>query len=778
MAKNSLLNKIFGAKKPERRASKNTETQQILAKMADDINITKLNVIKLVEIQKETPATKAEDFFERQKEKENAYESGFRKGSGVAGSTSPTKVGSTKTSSNEGPFDFLKSIFNTLIKGGLLVGLGAGLLEVLKSPENRKSISDFLRDFFVGFLGLIKTGSETLAQVFSGDEDGKIKQGIVDAFVAIKNLLVVSIGQISELLSDPKIWEGLYEIIKAVFKAIVKVLQTEVSIEGVKLSLGSALVGLIGAMAILKGAALIAAGALTGIGRGGLFGGRRGGRRGGGGRLLKGLGIAGVGLAAYDLLTDDGEDASEDATGATETKAGLSTADKVKMGGEAALLGSSAYYFGKSGAELLKKTATTTATAVLDARTQSVGQLAKSTPKTVWGKFLAFVARKSPQLWGKVALKLAQAGTLATIPILGWVGAAIQLGFAFWTAWELYELWKEFSNAEDDTTPSKAITKEDVDKQQQMMQNAATIYGTLYAKKDTVNPAELEKARLNFENEQMKYAGMKSQLTSQTPASTVPSKPTPTSGTSTTPTVAENIVPAASGSLTFNQLTKEQQDVFLRKQAEREGFFRKGTLPHDLNNPGAIVFSKRAEQFGAVPNYKRGTLKAKDGSLIPFAQYPTPEAGFAAQRDLWSRKYGNVPLDTALRQWVAPRNSKEEVEFANYKGGVYAAIGKTVPSVTGEQFAKEQTATSTPPLVAGAPAMPNRTDAIAGLTQSVTDMKDLQIVAALMGLSESLEKPNITNNVVGGGTQGQDSNIKSASAFDDDLLKILVNQIS
>lgn len=90
-----------------------------------------------------------------------------------------------------------------------------------------------------------------------------------------------------------------------------------------------------------------------------------------------------------------------------------------------------------------------TGTAVLEARTMSVGQLAKSTPKSTWGKFLAYVAKKSPQLWGRVALKLAQAGALATIPLVGWVAAAVQLGFSIWTAWEIYELWKEFNNSEE-----------------------------------------------------------------------------------------------------------------------------------------------------------------------------------------------------------------------------------------------------------------------------------------------------------------------------------------
>jgi hypothetical protein len=103
-----------------------------------------------------------------------------------------------------------------------------------------------------------------------------------------------------------------------------------------------------------------------------------------------------------------------------------------------------------------------TGTAILDARTMSVGQLANSKQTTTWGKFLAFIAKKSPNLWGRVGLKLAQASVLATIPIVGWIGAAIQLGFSLWAAWEIYELWKEFNKMRDETetttTPEQVST--------------------------------------------------------------------------------------------------------------------------------------------------------------------------------------------------------------------------------------------------------------------------------------------------------------------------------
>ena len=69
--------------------------------------------------------------------------------------------------------------------------------------------------------------------------------------------------------------------------------------------------------------------------------------------------------------------------------------------------------------------------------------------KGLWGRFLAYVQRKSPQLFARIGRKLAVAAALMTIPILGWVAAAIDIGFTLWTAYELYVLWKEFTDEEE-----------------------------------------------------------------------------------------------------------------------------------------------------------------------------------------------------------------------------------------------------------------------------------------------------------------------------------------
>jgi hypothetical protein len=207
---------------------------------------------------------------------------------------------------------------------------------------------------------------------------------------------------------------------------------------------GAALVGLkivIGSILALKGLA-----SLTGVA------GAAGAAGKGAKSKIKMPGLMGTAATVLGLgYLNNFAGSSDESTGGGAKS--LTTTDKVVAGGVGALGAYSTY----KGVQGLKTATGATKDAIMDAKTMSVSQLSKSQPETRWGKFLAFVAKKSPTLWGKIGLKLAQAGALAAIPIVGWIGAAINLGFGLWTAWELYELWKEFSGQEDasDTSPSK-----------------------------------------------------------------------------------------------------------------------------------------------------------------------------------------------------------------------------------------------------------------------------------------------------------------------------------
>ena len=158
--------------------------------------------------------------------------------------------------------------------------------------------------------------------------------------------------------------------------------------------------------------------------------------------------------------------------------------------------------------------------------------------------------------------------------------------------------------------------------------------------------------------------------------------------------------------VTFAGLPKEQQDIVLKKQREKEGFYP-GSLTHDLNNPGAMLYSEQAAKFGGVLDTTGrgvGNLKGK------FAKFPTLEQGTEAQRNLWlSSGYANLPLDQAINRWTTGKlEGTGDPGVENYKKGIFAALGKSQPPITGNTLSKESTtvasamreSSSQPPVIA------------------------------------------------------------------------------
>jgi hypothetical protein len=151
-------------------------------------------------------------------------------------------------------------------------------------------------------------------------------------------------------------------------------------------------------------------------------------------------------------------------------------------------------------------------------------------------------------------------------------------------------------------------------------------------------------------------------------------------------------VPVTGDQTTFNDLSKEQQNSLLDAQFKREGD-KPGNLAYDLNNPGAMLWSPRAAKFGAVidPNRGSGKLKGK------FARFPTFEMGREAQRDLWSRKYGDLPLDQAISKWTTGKMQGDgSVELSNYKGAILDAIESRSPAQSVPTAAPIETPTRVP----------------------------------------------------------------------------------
>jgi len=165
------------------------------------------------------------------------------------------------------------------------------------------------------------------------------------------------------------------------------------------------------------------------------------------GRLL---GLAGIALAA--TKSANAGTPGQNSEQGTETNLGQ-TAINTAAGVGGALAAGSAV---SAGSKLITATKQTS-TAILDAKTTPSNLSYKgATPTSKWGKFLAFLERKAPKLFAKFGARLAAAGALATIPVLGWIAAAVQLGFSFWTAYEIYELWTEYSKEESKDSESKS----------------------------------------------------------------------------------------------------------------------------------------------------------------------------------------------------------------------------------------------------------------------------------------------------------------------------------
>lgn len=101
----------------------------------------------------------------------------------------------------------------------------------------------------------------------------------------------------------------------------------------------------------------------------------------------------------------------------------------------------------------------------------------------LWKLFVNFVKRRAPKLAAKIGARLASAGVMATVPVVGWIGTAVTLGFTAWMAWDLYQLWKEFSalsEAEKETYTDE-IQKMEADKDKPNAKPSAAVPPPNYA---------------------------------------------------------------------------------------------------------------------------------------------------------------------------------------------------------------------------------------------------------------------------------------------------------
>lgn len=87
-----------------------------------------------------------------------------------------------------------------------------------------------------------------------------------------------------------------------------------------------------------------------------------------------------------------------------------------------------------------------------------------TTPTTKWTRFIEFLKNKSPRLFAKVGQRLLLVGAGFTVPVVGWIWSLINIIGNVFLAWEVYNLWLEFTGEDtgpEITSPTRAYTQYD-----------------------------------------------------------------------------------------------------------------------------------------------------------------------------------------------------------------------------------------------------------------------------------------------------------------------------
>lgn len=237
------------------------------------------------------------------------------------------------------------------------------------------------------------------------------------------------------------------------------------------------------------------------------------------------------------------------------------------------------------------------------------------------------------------------------------------------------------------------------------------------------------------------------------------------SGTSPTP---------VSGDKTFNSLSKVEQDTLLRNQAVAEGINKKDSIAFTHNNPGNIIAKSPTEvyaeqaKFGGIPGK---TVTGPDGKVRTFVKFPTMEAGIEAQRDLWSRKFGNTPINDALKSWVDPKNQQE---MASYSKTTLSGLNVSMSPE------KEPKKMSQAPVTPSSPSIMERFKSVlnidSGKVSSATiDVSQARIQIGSAPIVVAPPTVNVQAPQIQGGTGGFGA-MASSSVVDTEFMKLLVGR--
>jgi murein DD-endopeptidase MepM/ murein hydrolase activator NlpD len=156
-------------------------------------------------------------------------------------------------------------------------------------------------------------------------------------------------------------------------------------------------------------------------------------------KIGKLLGLAGLAVGANEVF--GGDDFNIDGN---NQSMGSGTIENTIVGGAAVAGGALAAAGAGYGIYQGSKALSGTKSAILDAKTISAGQLKNMQPKSIWGKFLQYLATNNKVLYRAVGVRLAQMAALMGIPIAGWLSALISIGLSIPLAYEVWQMWQKF----------------------------------------------------------------------------------------------------------------------------------------------------------------------------------------------------------------------------------------------------------------------------------------------------------------------------------------------
>jgi murein DD-endopeptidase MepM/ murein hydrolase activator NlpD len=158
-------------------------------------------------------------------------------------------------------------------------------------------------------------------------------------------------------------------------------------------------------------------------------------------KIGKLLGLAGLAVGANEVF--GGDDFNIDGDNDNQSM-GNGNIENTIVGGAAVAGGALAAAGAGYGIYQGSKALSGTKNAILDARTISAGQLKNMQPKSIWGKFLQYMATNNKVLYRAVGVRLAQMAALMGIPIAGWLSALISIGLSIPLAYEVWQMWQKF----------------------------------------------------------------------------------------------------------------------------------------------------------------------------------------------------------------------------------------------------------------------------------------------------------------------------------------------